>query len=309
MLRNLLPARLRPVALLSLVFLSAAFYLILSNSTKASVKEQLIHRELTIAKAIASNLQSTFEVIGNSTAFRAQLTNKEDKGEALIRDMNVFVDQWRDSGLISGIVLTDSKGVVRFSANVSDVSGVGTDISDRDYFLWAKTQTEEGSFYVGQPVVSRLGASEGQMIIPVASPVISDGVFTGVYATAMKLNPLAKRFIEVIKISGQTEVFILDQNRNILYSSTVSEDLSENVKKGLDFDKDGVFQDGDKLIAYSPLKLGEQRWLTVVSSPLKEVLNLSLPFYVRQVAALVLVSIITLIFGIIAYREGQNKLK
>lgn len=309
MFRKILPVRLRLIALLSIIFLSAAFYLILIHATKSSVSEQLMLRELTVAKAIAGNLQSTFEVIGNSTAFRAQLKNKDIKDETLVHDMEVFMDQWRDSGLISGIILTDNKGIVRFNTNITRVSDIGADVSDRGYFSWAKTQTEEGKYYVDLPRESRLGASKGQMIIPVASPVITNGAFTGVYVTAVKLNPLTERFLETIKISNQTNVYLIDHNKDVLYSSTDSEALSEDIKKEFDFNNEGSFRDDGRLFAYAPVLLADQRWLIAVASPYEEVLNLPLPFYLRQVTALILVALITLIFGVAAYREGQNRLK
>lgn len=306
---DILSSRLRLVALLSLIFLLAAFYLILSRTTRSSIKNQLTVRETTIARAIANNFQNSFEIIGNSTSFRAQLKNKELTDEMLIRYMDLFVEQWRDSGLVSGLILTDGSGIVRFNSNVSGIHDVGVDVSDRDYFLWAKAQTEEKKFYVGQPRISRLGASKGLMIVPVASPVITNGVFTGAYVTAVELQPLTERFLEMMKISEDTQVYLTDEQINIFYSSPGSDGLDVKVKEELNLSKEGQFQEGKRLFAYSPVLLGERKWLVVVSSPVQEVMSLSIPFYVRQGAVLVLVSLTTLMFGVIAYREGQNKLK
>lgn len=82
--------------------------------------------------------------------------------------MDAFVEQWGKSGVIGGVVLTDRAGVVRFNSNVTGISDTGESLADRDYFSLAKSQKGPGEYFVGQPVVSRLGATKGKVIIPVA---------------------------------------------------------------------------------------------------------------------------------------------
>lgn len=310
MLWRALPTRLWFIGLLSLAGLAAAFYLLLSRGVEATVTEQLLELDVTISRAAASNIQSLFAAVGDSTALRAQMRSMERRDSTTTEDLDAFVNQWGDSGLIAGILLTDSQGVVRFNSNILGTYDVGESLTDRDYFAWAKNQKAEGEYFIGQPVVSREGASdEGQVIVPVCSPVFKDDVFGGVVCAAVKLAPLTQRFLELMKVSEKTSIYLVDQRRELLYSSPESPALSDNLKEALDTSQEeGRLRKDGHLIAHSQVSLGNQKWLLIVVSPIEEVFNLTIPFYIRQVAALILVSLTTLAFGIIVSRESQNKL-
>jgi len=60
--------------------------------------------------------------------------------EDSVERADLFVDQWRDTGLISGIIITNRNGVVEHNSNILGLPDVGGDLSDRDYFLWAQGQ-------------------------------------------------------------------------------------------------------------------------------------------------------------------------
>lgn len=306
---RVLTVRLWFIGLLSLAGLSAAFYLILSRGAEVSVTEQLLELDVTIARAAASNIQSFFQTVGDSTALRAQMRSMERRDSTTAEDLDAFVDQLGDSGLIARILLTDNQGVVRFNSNILRTRDVGESLADRDYFAWAKNQKAEGEYFIGQPVVSSVGASLGQVIVPVCSPVFKDDVFWGVVCTAVKLAPLTQRFLELMKVSEKTSVYLVDQQRQLLYSSPESPALGDNLKEALDTSQEeGRLQKDRRLIAHSQVSLGNQNWLLIVVSPIEEVFNLTIPFYIRQAVALILVSLATLAFGIIVSRENQNKL-
>ena len=296
------------VGFLSIVLMTAAFYLILSHGfTKTFTGEFLTH-ESTIAKAGASNFESFFQDIGNSTAYRAQLSSKKNWDSSTIQDMDAYIDQWRDSGLVSGIILTDDEGVVRFNSNVLRTNDTGSSVADRDYFIWAKNQSGGGEYFIGQAVTSQLGASKGQIIVPVASPVFVDGVFRGVAATAVKLQPFVQRNLEYMKLTDHTKVYLIDANGDQLYSSSGSDELSGDLKVSLEMSQEGKLQKDGQLIAYAPVTLGDQKWSLVVASPIEDIFDFTISFYIKQAAVLMLLSVLTLIFGVFISRDVQNKL-
>lgn len=304
------PIRLWWIGFLAMAGLAAAFYLVLSHREEASIIGKLQRREATIARAGASNIASFFEVFGESVAVLSQLSSMESLGAKTRGDMRAFVVQWRDSGLIGGVLLTDSNGVVQLNSNVLGTSDVGISVADRDYFVWSKGMPQEGEYFVGQPVVSRLGATKDQVIVPVAAPVYQNKTFVGAISTSVKLEPLTKRYLELMKISERTAVYLIDQRRDLLYSSSGgSRTLIDNIKKILDTTKEGQLQAEGYSIAYSPVSLGSQNWLLIVASPVQEAFSLSVPFYIRQVAVLIWVSLTTLLFGVMVGRRGQNKLE
>lgn len=298
-------SRLWLFGLVAMVGLLGAGYLILSRGgIQASITQELLDRQAVIARADAGNIESFFQAIGNSIALRAQMRSMERADSTVAEDLDAFVDQWRDSGLVAGIVLTDSRGVVTFNSNVSGTADVGESLADRDYFAWAKNQKKEGEYFVGAPVVSRLGVSRGQVIVPVASPVLAKDIFWGVVVAAVKLVPLAQRNLEFMKVSDQTSMYLVDQRGDSLYSSPGSQVLSDEVKGALFATKQGQLVKEGRLIAYSEVSLSGQNWLAIVSSPIGEVSSLTIPFYIRQAAVLILVSLTTLALGVYVSRQS-----
>lgn len=251
-------------------------------------------REQMLARAQASGLVSYFSVRGNSLAALAR--------SGTTADMEIFMSQWAKRGITVGVILTDENGIVIFNVNVSGTSDTGMSVVDRDYFKWAKTSGKEGEFFVGKPVISRLGATKGKTIVPLASPVYRGGEFKGVAVAAIELAPLTERYLDMMKISGFTEVYLLDQDGNLLYAPGAdlesknvyevlrarpflgSEYIVRRLKEVLVSGEEGKLwlvyrspRTGNLQLrsgAFTPAEVHDQRWLVVVTSPLDEAFGL-----------------------------------
>jgi len=312
-----LPARTWRFGLLLIVGLGLAFYLFLGRGAKSSVTQLVLERQQTLTRAQASSVTSFFQVFGDSLAVLAQVNGMKRQDAITVQNMDAFVAQWEDSGLVGGIVFTDSLGVVKFNSNVLGTRDLGISLTDRDYFVWAKGQSGEGEYFIGQPVVSRLGASEGQMIVPVASPVFQENVFLGVVVASVKLQPLTERFLGLLKVSGQTDVYLVNERGELLYSNSAPElvgtfffELLPEFKKAPNTSKEGYLETKDNVLAYAPVSLDSQNWLLVMASPRQqEIDNITTPFYIRQAAVLILAYLSVFLFGIIVTRENQGQEK
>ncbi len=317
---KILPARIWALGLFLIVVLGAAFYLVLAQTTNSTNTQQLLRREQTVARAESSNITSFFQVFGESMAVLSQLKSVQFPNGQILEDMDAFVGQWKDTNLIGGVLLTDVNGLVKFNSNVLGTRDTGISLADRDYFLWAKNNAKEGEHFMGKPVVSRLGGSKGQYIIPVAAPVFQNGVFIGVLAASVELKPLTEHFLGLLKVSDQTDTFLIDQNGKILYDpkfddigKNVSETLGNNIKGILGTTQEGTLQTSyldpisgkneDHLIAYSPVLLSSQKWVLVMGAPIQNLWNITTPIHIKQIAVLTLVILTVLLFGLIVARE------
>lgn len=308
MVWRILPNRLLLFVLLATVCLAAAFYLILNSRVNKSTTQQVLNGQLLIARAGKSNLDTFFQAIGNSVALRAR-TSSVERGDATTEDaLDKFVDQWGESGLVSGVVLTDSKGIVTFNANIQGTHDLGESLADRDYFIWAKNQKSEGEYFIGMPVASKLGASKGQTIVPVASPVFANGVFIGVLTAAVKLQPLTQRFLELMKVSDQTRVYLLDQSGSFIYRTPGSEEISDKIKEVRNETTGGQFQEENLLVAYSPFFIGNLDLVLIVISQDQTVPGLTSSFRIQEAGLLILLSLITVALGVIYRSQTQNRL-
>jgi len=294
------------LGLILIAGLGTVFYLVLARGAKISITQQLLQRRQTIARAEAASLVAFFQDFGDSVAVLARLGSLESRDAETLQDMEVFVEQWRDSDLVGGVVLTDRSGVVRFNANVSGTPDIGASLADRDYFVWAKQELGEGGHFVGQPVVSRLGASRGQVIVVVASPVFQNNTFTGVIAASVRLQPLAERYLELMKISDTAQTYLIDERGDLFYGSSLPDEVGEDLKNILTVNEEGTLQTREHLVAYAPVKVASQNWFLVITSSADRVIDLTTPFYVREAAVLLFTSLTLVLFGIIAARESQK---
>lgn len=275
--------------------------------------QQMLSREQVMARAEARNVESFFQVFGDSIAVLAQLSSMERRDAKTIHDLDIFVEQWRGSNLVGGIVLTDKDGLAKFNSNVSGIPDVGMSLSDRDYFLWAKN-SPEGKYVVGQPVTSRLGPTKGQIIVPVAAPLYQKGVFAGVLVASVKLHPLIERYLKLMKVSDQTEVYLVNQEGKPLYGSVPDAVGFENALKAKQEGRlQATYLDSksgkpeDHLIASSPISLGSQNWLLIMSSVSQDAKDLTAFIQIRRTVILILTSAAILMFGIIVAQENKIK--
>lgn len=313
MSKKWLTAKVWKYAFVAVAVAGLLVYLVLGRSVQTSASGRLVQSEETLARAQSASISSFFADYGESLAVFAQLSSVEQFNDSTARDMDTFVDQWRESGLIGGIILTDNKGVVRFNSNIQRQPNIGVSISDLDYFSWATSQEEEGNYFIGKSTVGRLGASAGQVIIPVASPVYAGSKFVGVLASSVRLAPLTERFLNKLMVSEDTRVYLVNSDRKILYNSSdpASVDLEfnllgDNLEKYFNNGTGGVKIKKDYLV-YSPLSLGQNHWLLVMVSPSSGISNLARPIYVREVAILAAVWLMILLFAAISLPAKKAK--
>ena len=318
-----------------LLVLAVVFFLGFGTSARAALIEQMLHREQIIARSGANSIETFMNLVGNSITIIA-------KGTPTPEDLDVFTEKWNDTPVV-GIILTDASGEVIVNSNRTGELGTGVNLSDRDYFIWAKTAAE-GQVYVSAPVISRLGTSKGKFIVLISSPVVENGEFKGVLAGAALLSDVPGYFLEPLKISPATRIYLLDDS-GVILSSGVPQLIGVNYidylasnpflgsvatvptfKKALASKEEGkidiALQDETNqkltryLIAYTPLLLNgdERHWLLAVATPAEDALVYMGPIYARQFVAIIVAFLAVLALGIrlakvIAYREARQKLQ
>ena len=130
----------------------------------------------------------------------------------------------------------------------------------------------------------------------------------------------------MLKISDTTDVYLIDHEGDLLYNSSkpdvvgtnifeLSQDksftgssMSDNlIKNILSKIKEGNFDTGEYLIAYSPVVLGSQNWMLVITSPSQQVKDLAIPIYVRQISILIFAFLTFSLFGVVVANEIKFK--
>jgi hypothetical protein len=304
-------------------------------STQSALAEQVFEREEVAVKA-GNVLLDTF--VGNLgdqiSAYSTNLNIISFNPNETPEDLGVLMESWKDSPA-SEVLLVDANGFVKFGLDREGNTVVGTNLSDREYFNWAKT-AQGGDSYVGTPIISRIGTTKSEYIVPVASPVIKNGKFNGVLVASFSLDEATNKFLNPLKISDDALIYLTDQSGTILSASIPSlvgvnyldyvrsipggSNAAQTLSTTLTSDTVGklgtTLPDETKnrapveyLIVYSPIFFGSSHWVFSIATPKDVALLYAKPFYMDQLMSLIYLIIVVLIFaiaGITSYRLGSR---
>ena len=304
-----------------LVVLAVALFYWTTNVNEAVLIEQTLHREQVIARSGALSIESFLKLVSKSLLQTAYFISEADQpSEDILSD---FVSGWADTP-VTGTVLTDEDGVVQININKISKPEVGTLLANRPYFIWAK-EAARGKVYVSEPIVSRLGASKGQSIITISTPIVQNAGFRGVLVVSVLLKDLTSDYLDPLKISERTQVNLLDSDGNFLHFNYLSgvnfpasERLVSLLKERLKSAKEGkvnvTYPDIDGtlrryLVAYAPINYANKDWLLAISTPVDDAMAFYRPFSKTNrstLAIFVLVVLAFAIFTIVLVRIAQK---
>ena len=289
-----------------------------SKTTEQVLLEKTKTRQSIIAIAGSQVIENFFEARKVKLHYLANLeeikTIDEVKGRKAIRD---FIDQIKDKPLTS-VVRIDKNGKVLWSENkLHQKVEEGIDASDRSYFQWAKSQTEEGLVVLSEPVIARTGIVKGSLVIVMATPVFYKGQFNGVLTMVISTNELTDRFIEPLTVSPGSQQLILEKNGQVIASHNCAQNpkkistesfKEQNGSLVMDLAIDGQMQ--KKIVGYAPIEIDQNYWYLLVSAPYEEVANQLYPFFQIQNQGLILLAIaliILILFNVLIIRIAERQ--
>lgn len=306
-----------------LSFLTLLF-LFFAKQAKSVVTARIIAIQQILAKSHASNISTFFDDFSKSVSVLSQSKAITGSNSEAGKYLDVFVEEWRHSGIVSGAIITDEKGIVINNSNILGTHDLGKSVADREYFKWAKS-AKVGDVVVGKLIISRVGASEGNVIVPVVSPIYKDGKFSGALVASVEMHKLTDRYINLTNV-GDDDTYLVDVNKDILYSSKFPEGAGKSFDK---FWSSDAFEGGEDLIkifkdkrlsftdekiitkrylgALSPIKLNNNDgWIIVSLTDAKEVNSFAIPLYLRIWVLIILAGSTMFVFGIFAGRNYRR---
>ncbi len=200
-----------PFIISGLFFLfSIAFLFVFFNKTSRDLLvEQIQHRQQVSVRAGSKSIETLLDSIGKSLLIMSGDPNQER--------LNYFVKTWSSMGIL-GVTLTDKSGRVVRASNTIDIPDLGQNLSDRDYFKWAR-ESKVSEFKAFEPIISRRGPSKGTYIIPVAVSLLSiDKKFNGVLVIGIPLSDLSRDYLNNMKISDSSKIYLVTNTGKIVYS-------------------------------------------------------------------------------------------
>lgn len=311
-----------------LIILTTAAVLIFWNAfTKAEhvLADRIKAREFILARAGALAIGDFFDTRKIKLLILADLPEikslDQEKGRATTQK---FIQEMKDRPLTS-LGTTDKNGKIVWSENPQQQKVVeGVDLSDRDYFLWAKNQKKPGNVYIAQPVIARTGPAKDTWIIIMATPLFNQNQFNGILYAVISTKDLVEKYVTPLTVSPFSAQLILTEEGNVV-ASTVAENTNLNIfQKNPDLADDFKNNKNGSAIAelslakdnpaksifgYAPIKTGNQSWFLLVSVPYGEVYTQMNPFSEAQneSLALLFIGLISIIlFHIITIRVAES---
>lgn len=315
-----------------IIFLSAIFvslgiglYFFYARVSESAIVEQTLHRQQVIARAGAVSMDSFFELLSAQLVIFSKNPDIVNVGENTQVVLDLFVDRYADSPF-SGVILTDGKGLVLFNANRDRRPDVGMDVSDRDYFSWARG-AGAGEVFVSNAVISKVGSSKGKFVVVVATPVYENNEFQGVLAAGVVLSELAETYLTPLKFSENTRVYLIGPTGVMLHapqekfigvnyfdylnanpypgSDLASKKLTDVLESESERKIDVVLPNertGELtrfLIATANINLDSNTWTLAVANPINEANLFYAPFYMTEISILLLFVFTVIVFSIL----------
>lgn len=314
--------------------ISVLFAYVFEKIYVSVLQQETLQRKQLAARSGANAIETFIDLIGMHTYHLAleasETSSKKETTAALENYLATFKDY-----PIKGVVLTDKEGVVKYVTNPVNTNYTGVSLADRNYFKSLKADLTQ-SYIISTPVTSKLGATAGESILVVASPIVKDGEFSGIVASSILLSELTNKYFEPLKLKKDTQVNLVN-SEGIVLSSTDSSQVGKNyidelkyagpiyfykdlntqkvsmdtkVENKLDVYLSSSANTGDGaryLVASAPLKHNKgEYWSVVISSPVENAFDYR--FLFERYSLAVLVYLIFVIMFLSFYNIMENKM-
>lgn len=296
---------------------ATAVYCVQGKTTQKALIEQMLHREQLITRSVAISLEDFLNDMGHDLAYFS--TSEEIKAGGSAKAFVDSISSRPDIATI-GVITVDENGIVTEDYNKVFAPDLGSDVSDREYFLWSKT-AKSGNYYIANPVVSRVGLTKGQYVIPITVPVFdNNGKFDGAIVCVVSLRKLIDTYIKPLRVSDKTDVYMINSKAELIFSTVpefmgislteITENFSFSGEKKvqemfmaefakptdegkLDIEIPDMDQKGRlvrHLITYSGIDIGsssDSKWYLVISTPASDAFIFAGIFYKDQLVSFI----------------------
>ncbi|MEN8252951.1 MAG: cache domain-containing protein [Patescibacteria group bacterium] len=315
---------------LLMLMLVAFVYLFTGKKTRSILSGKILDRQLVTASSGARSIESFIKLTKSSVVLlsKAIEDNLQDQ-DVLQKQLDDFVSDW-DSPTLNGVMVADKDGkIISFSSIYEATIQPNTDISDRDYFSWAKN-AQPGEIFLGNPILSRIERKDKDLIIPMSTPIFTDGEFSGVLSVPISLSKITDQYLHPLKVLDSSEIYLLSSEGVVLHSPRSelvglnfidrleNEDPFLGAKFIANFAEEKIAERHEgvidiaypttsdnklltrMLVAYSPVDYNGAYWMLAVGTPRGEAIAFIAPFIANELGIIIAGSLIFFFFAIIA---------
>jgi len=303
-------------------------------STNSSATEALIDLSLekqTIHTTSGSQaIESYLEQFSRSLATLGKNSDVSSLNKDSHENLSHFADDWSDDA-ITGVMLVNKNGIGIYNyVQGKERADLNVDVSDRDYFLWAKS-ANPGEYFFGEPIIPREKLNGSSITVPISTPLFKNGRFNGALTSGITLSELELKYLSILKYPEGSSVFIMDNHGVMLSGSDDSfvginyvdyfndnpflgsdfvlskiEDIINDCESGgfnIALPGRGEVEFENYLLSHDHIMCDTNNKMTYfMISPVEDSLKLLAPVYIKQISALltsfVIIFLLTVVFHI-----------
>ncbi|NOX33440.1 MAG: PAS domain S-box protein [Deltaproteobacteria bacterium] len=249
--------------------------------------EEFNERQLTLANSATRGIELYFKNISENLTALGEMQGVQNFNEFLTRQkIKKVFDKLTPLGA-NDIGVLDAKGFIRYNVMAPQIEGMN--FSWRNFFKAIKDPDFTGS-YVSQ-FIKFIGAGMGQKGVIIAVPMFANrqertfrsNSITCVVFCTVKLDDVTQKFLTPLESSQQGSVILIDEEYNVLWSP--------DGERGL-----FTIDDEKNLIAYAPVRIGNNVWSIGLWTPKEDIKKLIRPAYI-ELAFLAGFSILAITLG------------
>jgi hypothetical protein len=200
------------------ILIAGLIYLWAGERAKSYLIEQDLLKQKILAKSGAKSIENFLDYLENSFTFLSQDSRLLDSPGDIQTVLDEYYSKWTDSP-VAGLLLSDDKGIVIATAGRLDKSQIGNSILDKKFFDLTKNNLS-GKVIIGAPIKSWTGDNSNELVVNLAKPVLKNGNFKGVLTIIVSLSDLAKEYLEFLKTSTDTNIYLINSDGVLLYAPT-----------------------------------------------------------------------------------------
>lgn len=209
------------VCVFLVISISCVVYSESGKIAKNVAEEQMLHRETVLVRAEAIIVKNFFADREKKLLYLSTLPEVINKTRGALLDTylkDVLIATRSEA--ITDVTLVDENGIVLERASNYNEK-IGDNISDQAHFIAAKDIKNKGKIIYSSVMDSTLvGLEKGSKIIVLVAPLWKGTTFKGVINLVVSLTDLAKYYLEPLKVTDSTNVYIFDNNGSVIASTT-----------------------------------------------------------------------------------------
>jgi PAS domain-containing protein len=277
------------------------------------------HRQMLLANGVNVEINTSFSHLRGEMSTLLRMLELRYNDPSLMRLIlhNLYreLQPWG----ITNITLLDQNG--KITTDVAIPQRVGSDYSDKIYIKELKKQFQKDpKHFVNGEVHTRLieipGSGARKLGLLLAAPILTNNTFDGMIICIQKLDFLTRKFVSGVQSSDRGHAFLVNQRSEVLWSPDPSYLGSNLLDGGADFPRfldifkaialgkegtgayrfykfdetEGRFTDEEEelLVAYRPIKIGDQSWSVAVWTPKEYVRQSLYSIYISQLMVVIL---------------------